>query len=171
MKNRSLLITAFAFVLGCVISALVVGRELHPTYYEANDLLSALWKSNPSNNFEDPTEFSIHDLVPEKFVNICQFSSTGGNVVDYVKSQHSLRAETFVRGNLINDWDTEHLYKILFVAADGDAIIWNFDERLYEIDRYDKSTNCFKTKDISILVNSKKLSENNITTLIKLIRR
>ncbi len=92
-------------------------------------------------------------------------------MVDYVKSQHSLRAETFVRGNLINDWDTEHLYKILFVAADGDAIIWNFDERLYEIDRYDKSTNCFKTKDISILVNSKKLSENNITTLIKLIRR
>ena len=171
VKNGGVLRTAFAFFLGCVISALVVGRELHSTYYEANDLLSAMWKSNPSNNFEAPIEFSIRDLVPAKFGDICHFSARGGNVIQYVKGQHSLRAENFVNGKVIDDWDTEHLFKILFVAADGDAIIWNFDERLYEVSRYDESKNCFKTNDLAIVVNSKILSEGKKITQINLVKK
>lgn len=94
-------------------------------------------------------------------------------MIDYVKSQHSLKAkaETFVNGTVIDDWDTEHLFKILFVAADGDAIMWNFDERLYKVSRYDESKNCFKTNDLAIVVNSKTLSEGKRITQISLVKK
>lgn len=169
-KPNVMLKIAIAFLVVSGIFAIIAGLAKHPTYYEANDLLNAMWKRQPLNDFSVPIEFSLGDIVGPEFVHVCHFSE-GGNVVEYVKTQHSLAIETFVKGAFIDDWDTEHLYKILFVAPDGKAMIWNFDERLYEVRRYDESINCFETKDLSIVVSSKSSSNGKQIMLISLTKR
>lgn len=169
-KPNVMLKIAIAFLVVSGLFVIIVGLAKHPTYYEANDLLNAMWKRQPLNDFSVPIEFSLGEIVGTEFVNVCHFSE-GGNVVDYVKTQHSLAIETFVRGALIDDWDTEHLYKILFVTADGKAMIWNFDKRLFEVRRYDESSNCFESKDLSIVVSTKSSSDGKQTTLISLAKK
>jgi hypothetical protein len=171
VKGRGVLKIAIAFVMGCSLSALVVGRELHPTYYESNDLLNTMWRSKPLGNFKSPSQFSFEDIVGPEFVHICHFSASGGNILDYVKTQHSLVVKTFVKGVLIEDWDTEHLFKILLLAPNGNAIIWNFDERLFEVRRHDETNNCFATKDLSIEVISKSIPDGNQITQISLVKK
>jgi hypothetical protein len=169
-KANLMLKIAISLLVVSGLFAIIFGSEKHPTYYEANDLLNAIWKRQPLTDFGSPIEFSIDEIVGSEFVHVCHFSE-GGNVVEYVKTQHSIEIKTFVRGALIDDWDTEHLYKILLVTSDGKAMIWNFDKRLYEVRRYDESRNCFEAKDVSIVVSTKPSSNGKRFTLINLAKK
>jgi hypothetical protein len=130
------------------------------TYFEANELA---YRSS----------FAVaNETIPASVLNatlgttVCIIPNTGFSPLNLHMFKGGPVIKRVIIGQLIDDWQLKSLYKVVFVDHQGDAVVWNFDERLFEfITSQGSSSGCYQKEKLSFRINKKENGKNYFTSV------
>ena len=97
------------------------------TYLEANDLLNYIWRGGKNRAL-------LSDIVSQEYLYVCLLAPNGISVNNWRFGAKGLLVSKLVSGEIVDDWDTSALYKVVMIDERGQAAIWNFDERIFKVE-------------------------------------
>ena len=150
-----LLVVVMAYFLGAL------PNWLHDdTYFEANELAYRAWEA------AEGEKIALDSLSTPIGNTVCIILNNGFSPLNLYKIKGGPEIKRILHGQIIDDWQLESLYKVVFVDEQGNAVVWNFDERLFEfVLPQGSNSTCYLKQKLNLKIRKKDNGKNRFTSI------